>query len=83
MRRVTEEKNMDQVRMVDWKESPEDVLFVVDEQLAEFGLEVVLVDLGSDMYVWRIERKMEDDGGAHVQAQRVPGRGDTTTSSTS
>jgi hypothetical protein len=57
MRRVSESVNQDDVRLIDWKESPGDVLEVVDDQLAEYGLEVIIIDLGGDTYVWRIEKR--------------------------
>jgi hypothetical protein len=45
------------VEMADWKEDPEAVLRIVDEQLKEFGLEVVMYDMHSDTYCWKIQRR--------------------------
>jgi hypothetical protein len=42
----------------DWRADPADMLQVVDQQLAVFGLEVVLISTGSD-YLWREALRME------------------------
>jgi hypothetical protein len=42
---------------VDYKASPDDVLSLVDDQLAAFGLEIEMFDTGGDEYAWRIIRK--------------------------
>lgn len=45
-------------RTADFGEHVNEVLNSVDEQLKEFGLEVVMVDEGeSSWYVWRIEKR--------------------------
>jgi hypothetical protein len=41
-------------RTADWKRNPLDTLTQVDELLAGYGLEVVLVDMWSDEHVFRI-----------------------------
>jgi len=46
------------VRMVDWKSGPEAVLEQVDAALAEYGLEVVIIDAGSTDGLFSIERRM-------------------------
>lgn len=48
----------DDAAIVDYKESPHSVLELVDKQLKAFGLEVVMIDTGSDEYEWRIERRI-------------------------
>ena len=45
-----------ELKICDWKESVGEVLKLVDEQLAAFGLEVILHDTGDDSYVWHIEK---------------------------
>ena len=40
----------------DWRADPAEMLQAVDQQLAAFGLEVVLIDTGSD-YLWRVEKR--------------------------
>ncbi len=65
MRHLQKTKCPDDVRVLprgmiggrDWKETPADVLQIVDEQLEEHGLEVVIVKLGDETYVWRIEKR--------------------------
>lgn len=41
----------------DWKDSPSDVLDRVDELLRPYGLEVVMLDTGSDDYQYRIAKR--------------------------
>lgn len=43
----------------DWREAPGNVLDTVDDQLADFGLEVVQIETGSDVYRWKIEKRRE------------------------
>ena len=45
---------------VDWKDNPQMVLEQVDEQLACLGLEIVMLETGSDSYVWTIETRQEE-----------------------
>lgn len=47
------------LKTVDWRESVGEVLKEVDEQLANFNLEVVLHDTGDDNYVWHVEERKE------------------------
>lgn len=46
--------------LTDFKSSPMDVLETIDEQLKEFGLEVVTCDTGDDDYAWRIDRRKNE-----------------------
>jgi hypothetical protein len=39
-----------------WKESPHEVLKVVDEQLKEFGLEIITTDIFDPDPIWKIEK---------------------------
>lgn len=45
--------------IVDWKDTPEEVLKAVDKQLREFGLEVVMDSGGNDSYGWVIEKRQK------------------------
>jgi hypothetical protein len=42
---------------VDWKDPPHEVLEAVDNELAEHGLEVVMLEGGDDQYRFRVERR--------------------------
>ena len=35
----------------------DEVLQAIDDQLSEFGLEIVQFESGSDMYIWKIEHR--------------------------
>lgn len=43
--------------MADWKDSPHEVLDLVDGALEAHGLEVVMIEDAGDSYEWRIERR--------------------------
>lgn len=43
-------------RTADHRAPPHQVLENINDQLAAFGLEVVLIDSGSDEYVWRVAK---------------------------
>lgn len=47
------------VRGCDWKSHADFILDEIDEQLAPFGLEVVLYETGGDNYVWRIDTRVD------------------------
>lgn len=47
----------------DWKDSPATVLDIIDELLAAHGLEVVMIDTGSDDYLFKIEPRVAPDNG--------------------
>jgi hypothetical protein len=47
----------DVVGVAHWRGAPETIFEVIDDQLAVFGLEVVLIDEGGSDYMWRIERR--------------------------
>lgn len=44
----------DGIRIADWKEHANEVLESIDDQLKEFGLEVVQYDTRADFYAWKI-----------------------------
>ena len=48
----------DEYGVVDWKAPAGDVLELIDDQLAAFGLEVVEVDTGADDFMWKIEKRV-------------------------
>lgn len=48
---------IDGIAAVDHRGSPDEVLNLVDGQLAAFGLEIVLYNTGDDTYAWRIEKR--------------------------
>lgn len=47
----------DEIASVDWKAAPHVVLEAVDRLLAEEGLEVVMLDTGSDAYEFTLEAR--------------------------
>ena len=48
------------IASVDWKAYADDILKLVDEQLAPFGLEVFQYDHGGDYYMWRIDKRTSE-----------------------
>ncbi len=50
-------KSDDEIASVDWKAAPHVVLEAVDRLLAEEGLEVVMLDTGSDAYEFTVEAR--------------------------
>lgn len=42
------------VMVCDWKDGPDEVLELVDEQLAAHGLEIEVFNMEDDQYYWRI-----------------------------
>ncbi len=46
-----------EIASVDYKAAPHDVLEAVDRLLAEEGLEVVMLDTGSDQYEFAVEAR--------------------------
>lgn len=44
------------IQQVDYKTSPHDVLEAIDDQLALYDLEVVMLDTGDDSYAWKIAK---------------------------
>jgi hypothetical protein len=57
VRKIVEAANTDLVRYVDWKGDPGSVLEVVDEQLHEFGLEIVIIQTDDYAWLWRVEKR--------------------------
>lgn len=61
MRKIATDVNYDDedptIGWADWKESPENVLDVIDGLLEPYGLEVVLFDIGDDNYFFKIEKR--------------------------
>lgn len=53
------DENFTKSSVLDWRESPASVLETIDAQLAEHGLEIVMIDTGSDEYEWLIEKRQE------------------------
>ncbi|BAU93335.1 granule-bound starch synthase [Methylorubrum populi] len=47
----------DEIASVDWKAAPHVVLEAVDRLLAEEGLEIVMLDTGSDQYEFIVEAR--------------------------
>lgn len=47
----------EEIASVDYKAAPHDVLEAVDRLLAEEGLEVVMLDTGSDEYEFTVEAR--------------------------
>lgn len=47
----------DEIVSVDWKAAPHEVLEAVDRLLAEEGLEIVMLDTGSDQYEFVVEAR--------------------------
>lgn len=47
----------EEIASVDWKAAPHVVLEAVDRLLAEEGLEVVMLDTGSDQYEFILEAR--------------------------
>lgn len=45
--------------LADWKASPQAVLEIVNDQLADHGLEVVMIETHSDEYAWKIFKRAE------------------------
>jgi hypothetical protein len=41
------------------KGTPEQVLELIDDQLKQFGLEVIMFDSGWDDYIWSIDKRSE------------------------
>ncbi len=58
-----EEQTTSGMRSADWKENVEEVLSTIDEQLKEFGLEVVLVKDCGCWHMWKIEKRVEEEIG--------------------
>lgn len=49
----------EEIGIVDWKESPIEVLIVVDDLLKPFGLELVEYGMGDDSYYFKIVKREE------------------------
>jgi hypothetical protein len=47
-------------RTADWKAGPHTVLTQVDELLAEHDLEIVMIDMRTDEYVFRIAPRLSE-----------------------
>jgi hypothetical protein len=47
-------------RVADWKAGPHTVLTQVDELLAEHDLEIVMIDMRTDEYVFRIAPRLSE-----------------------
>lgn len=45
------------VKCADWKESVDEVLKAIDQQLKPHGLEITQVELGDDAYYWFVSEK--------------------------
>ena len=58
MRTISDADIDGDVRWVDWKEGADRVLACVDDQLARFGLEVVMFDNEDDSFAWKIEKRI-------------------------
>lgn len=53
--KLIEADGVDGVVHNDWRDSPEEVLQAVNEQLEALGLEVVMYETRSDQFAWKIE----------------------------
>lgn len=60
MRTITEPAEGDRYnsKMADWKAAPPSVLEDVDRQLADHGLEIVMIETGGDCYEWMIAKRV-------------------------
>jgi len=56
---IGDNEDFSEFAFADWKASPAEVLKSVDEQLKAHGLQVMLLEDGSDTYAWRIELRQE------------------------
>ena len=45
------------VGVAHWRGAADTIFETIDDQLEQFGLEIVMIDSGSSDYMWRIDRR--------------------------